>query len=80
MPPRQPVIEDHDGIGASQGEQQNGRLSGTEIRNQTDDLFARWGAHVSPRQRLRHGHIDPTAPTFGQLGRDRGGHDDLPVS
>lgn len=44
MAPCEGIIQDHDRIGTLQRQKQNASLTGTEIRDQADDLLARWGA------------------------------------
>jgi hypothetical protein len=81
MAPCEGIIQDHDRIGTLQRQKQNASLTGTEIRDQADDLLAQWSAQVDPRQRLGDRKVEAPAPALGQLlgngGRDSDPRDQL---
>ena len=76
MTPCQGVIQDHDWIGTLQSQEQNAGFTGTEIRDQTDDLFARQRTHIDPRQLFRDREIEASTPSLGQFVRNGGWDDD----
>ena len=77
MAPRQGVVQDHDGIGPFEGQEQNPGFTGTKIGDQANDLLICWNAQIDPRHYFWHWQVETSPPAFGKLFGN-GGRNDNP--
>jgi hypothetical protein len=76
MTPSRGIIQNHDRLRTLQREREYRGLSGAEIRGESQDRFTARRAKVYPGQGFGHRQIEAQPAAFGQLGGDRGRHDD----